>query len=56
MFWHHFFLTLREWRCRARTRREIARLNGGVRRELGHDLGLSGDQLLFEARKPFWRA
>jgi uncharacterized protein YjiS (DUF1127 family) len=53
---HHLFLTLREWRCRARTRREIARMTGGATRELGHDIGLSGNQLLFEAGKPFWRA
>ena len=44
--------TLREWRCRVRSRREIAKLED---RDI-RDLGLSPGQLRFEARKPFWRA
>ena len=43
---------LREWRCRARSRREIAKLDDRAIR----DLGLSTGQLRFEAEKPFWRA
>ena len=43
---------LHEWRCRARSRREIARLD----ERTIHDLGLSAGQMRFEAEKPFWRA
>jgi uncharacterized protein YjiS (DUF1127 family) len=43
---------LQEWRCRARSRREIAKLD---ERAIG-DLGLSAGQMRFEADKPFWRA
>jgi len=52
MFWHRLFRVLCEWRTRARTRRDIARLDGRTI----HDLGLSPGQMQFEARKPFWRA
>ena len=41
-----------EWRRRARSRGEIAALEGGTI----HDLGVSRGQLRFEAKKPFWRA
>jgi uncharacterized protein YjiS (DUF1127 family) len=43
---------LREWRRRARTRREIATLDDHTCR----DLAISRSQMLFEAGKPFWRA
>jgi uncharacterized protein YjiS (DUF1127 family) len=43
---------LREWRGRARSRREIATLDYCTLR----DLGLSAGQMQFEAQKPFWRA
>lgn len=52
MFWHHLFLTWREWRRRIRTRRDIARLD----EQTAHDLGLSASQLRFESQKPFWRS
>lgn len=58
MFWRlrHAASSLRgllaEWRCRARSRAEIATLQGCTIR----DLGLSRGQLHFEAQKPFWRA
>ncbi|WP_395713787.1 DUF1127 domain-containing protein [Reyranella sp.] len=42
---------LAEWRCRARSRAEIAALQGCTIR----DLGLARSQLRFEAEKPFWR-
>lgn len=42
---------LAEWRCRARSRGEIATLQGSTIR----DVGLSRSQLRFEAEKPFWR-
>jgi uncharacterized protein YjiS (DUF1127 family) len=45
-------LFLREWRRRARSRREIAMLDDFDLR----DLALSASQMQFEARKPFWRA
>lgn len=44
--------TLRLWRLRARTRRELARLN---EREL-HDVGLAWSSIAEEVDKPFWRA
>lgn len=44
-------LVLQEWLRRARSRREIARLDEHTIR----DLGLSPSQLEFEAQKPFWR-
>jgi uncharacterized protein YjiS (DUF1127 family) len=50
-FWHPLLTLLREWRQRARTRREIACLDCRTIR----DLGLSPGQLQFEAQKPFWR-
>ena len=43
---------LNEWRCRARGRREIGKLDDHAAR----DLGISLSQLQFEAQKPFWRA
>ena len=52
---HHVTSALRtllaEWRCRARSRAEIATLPGCTIR----DLGLSRSQLCFESEKPFWR-
>ena len=42
---------LQEWSSRARSRREIAKLDDRTIR----DLGLSPSQMQFEARKPFWR-
>ena len=44
--------TLRQWRQRARGRRELA----GFDDYLLRDLGLSRSQAQFEAGKPFWRA
>jgi uncharacterized protein YjiS (DUF1127 family) len=45
-------LLLREWYFRARSRRDIAKLDGNT---IG-DLGLCPSQMRFEADKPFWRA
>jgi uncharacterized protein YjiS (DUF1127 family) len=42
---------VQEWISRARSRREIAKLDERTVR----DLGISPSQLQFEARKPFWR-
>ena len=42
---------LREWRRRARERRELARLDDYIL----HDIGLSRSQAQFESGKPFWR-
>jgi uncharacterized protein YjiS (DUF1127 family) len=42
---------LREWRQRARERRELATLDD----YLLHDIGLSRSQAQFESGKPFWR-
>ena len=42
----------REWRLRARSRRDIAKLDGNT---IG-DLGLCPSPMRFEADKPFWRA
>ncbi len=42
---------LREWIARARSRRDIAKLDERTIR----DLGLCPSQMLFEASKPFWR-
>ena len=39
------------WRLRARERAELASMN---ERDL-HDLGLTPDQAVFEAAKPFWK-
>lgn len=44
--------TLRQWRLRARERRELA----GLDDHLLHDIGLSRSQAQFESDKPFWRA
>jgi uncharacterized protein YjiS (DUF1127 family) len=41
-----------EWRRRARSRRDIGRIDYCTVR----DLGLSASQMRFEAQKPFWRA
>ena len=43
---------LHEWLERARSRREIAKLDDRTMR----DLGLAPSQMKFEAQKPFWRA
>ncbi|MFI5001522.1 MAG: DUF1127 domain-containing protein [Reyranellales bacterium] len=51
MTWRSLLQTLREWRHRALSRREIAKLED---RDI-RDLGLSPGQMHFEARKPFWR-
>ena len=45
------FATLREWRRRARDRRELARLDA----RMLQDIGLSHAQREFLANKPFWR-
>ena len=44
--------TLRQWRQRARARRELA----GLDDYLLHDIGLSRSQAQYESGKPFWRA
>jgi uncharacterized protein YjiS (DUF1127 family) len=44
--------TVREWRRRARARRELARFDD----HLLHDIGLSRSQAQFESDKPFWQA
>ena len=43
---------LRQWRRRARARRELAHLDD----YLLHDIGLSRSQAQFESGKPFWQA
>jgi uncharacterized protein YjiS (DUF1127 family) len=45
------FNLLRDWRWRARTRRQLARLDA---REL-KDIGLTRYDQRFECDKPFWR-
>ncbi len=40
-----------EWIDRARSRREISKLDERTVR----DLGLTPSQIMFEAQKPFWR-
>jgi uncharacterized protein YjiS (DUF1127 family) len=52
MTWHRLWFLVREWRRRARSRREIGKLDDSVLR----DLGVSRGQMRFEAQKPFWRA
>jgi uncharacterized protein YjiS (DUF1127 family) len=47
-----FTALFRLWVMRARTRREISRLDLCTIR----DLGVSPSQMAFEAQKPFWRA
>lgn len=42
---------IRLWRQRARSRQELARLE----ERLLHDIGVSAEDALREARKPFWR-
>ena len=44
--------TLRQWRRRARARRELAHLDD----YLLHDIGLSRSHAQFESGKPFWQA
>jgi uncharacterized protein YjiS (DUF1127 family) len=48
---HPLLRLLQEWLLRARSRREIAKLD---RHTIG-DLGLTPSQMQFEAQKPFWR-
>lgn len=43
--------TLREWRRRARSRRELAALSERDLRDLGHPAGVEA-----EKHKPFWRS
>jgi uncharacterized protein YjiS (DUF1127 family) len=43
---------VREWRHRARSRRELARLDERMLK----DIGVSRVEVEFEVRKPFWRA
>ena len=52
MIWRSLIQTLRKWRSRTLSRRDIARLEDRDIRDLGLDPG----QLRFEAQKPFWRA
>jgi uncharacterized protein YjiS (DUF1127 family) len=52
MTWQYLWRLLGEWRCRARSRREISKIHHCTFR----DLGLSAGQMRFEAQKPFWRA
>jgi uncharacterized protein YjiS (DUF1127 family) len=52
MTWHSLLQTLREWRGRFLSRRDIAALED---RDIV-DLGVNPGQLRFEAQKPFWRA
>jgi uncharacterized protein YjiS (DUF1127 family) len=55
MFWHRLTKCLREWRRRARTRRDSACLDNRRLHDLGRDPGMNPAQLQFEAQKPFWR-
>jgi uncharacterized protein YjiS (DUF1127 family) len=52
MVWHSIRRVFGEWRRRARSRRDICRIDYCTLR----DLGLSPGQMRFEAQKPFWRA
>jgi len=52
MVWHSIRGIFREWRRRARSRRDI----GSIDYCTLHDLGLGPGQMRFEAQKPFWRA
>ena len=47
----HPFSTIREWRRRARDRRELAGLSEGML----HDIGITRADADFLSRKPFWR-
>jgi uncharacterized protein YjiS (DUF1127 family) len=47
----HPFHTLREWRRRARDRRELAGLSDGMLL----DIGITRADAEFFSRKPFWR-
>jgi uncharacterized protein YjiS (DUF1127 family) len=49
---NRFVVLLRLWLRRARTRRDISQLDSCTIR----DLGISPSQMVFEAKKPFWRA
>ena len=44
-----------EWLVRVRSRREIANLDDATMIEIAADLGMSRSQMLFEAKKPFWK-
>jgi uncharacterized protein YjiS (DUF1127 family) len=44
--------TIRTWRFRTNTRRELSQLSF----ELLEDIGVEPGEARFEARKPFWRA
>jgi uncharacterized protein YjiS (DUF1127 family) len=56
MTWHPLWRFLNEWRRRARSRRDITKLDDCTRGDLDRDLGLSAGQMRVEAQKPFWRA
>jgi uncharacterized protein YjiS (DUF1127 family) len=47
----HPLTTIREWRRRARGRRELA----GLGEAMLHDIGISRAEAEFLSRKPFWR-
>jgi uncharacterized protein YjiS (DUF1127 family) len=47
----HPLSTLREWRRRARGRRELA----GLSELMLHDIGITRADAEFLSRKPFWR-
>jgi uncharacterized protein YjiS (DUF1127 family) len=50
--WATLYDTLRLWRQRYQTRRELAQWSD---RDL-HDVGVSRSDIVYEADKPFWRA
>jgi uncharacterized protein YjiS (DUF1127 family) len=52
MTFHPLKQLLHEWRLRARSRREIVKLDDHAIA----DLGICPSQMKFEAGKPFWRA
>jgi uncharacterized protein YjiS (DUF1127 family) len=52
MVWRFVRRILTEWRRRARSGRDIGRIDYCTLR----DLGLSAGQMQFDAQKPFWRA
>ena len=52
MTWHLLRRLLSEWYRRARSRRDIGKIDHCT---FG-DLGVSANQMRFEAENPFWRA